>query len=218
MKIRFLGHAAFLVTTAGGVKIVTDPYEPGGFGGAIGYGPLTEPADVVVVSHEHADHNYVDMVPGKPAVVRGAKEQSVKGVTFRAIAAHHDTAGGRQRGENVVWVIEADGLRVCHLGDLGHMLEAEQVGALAGVDVLMVPVGGTFTVDAKGATEVVDAVKPRVAIPMHYQTPKLGFDLAGVDQFLAGKTRVRRVGGSEMEVTRETLPEATEIVVLEPAL
>jgi L-ascorbate metabolism protein UlaG (beta-lactamase superfamily) len=218
MKIRFLGHAAFLITTAGGAKIVTDPYEPGGFGGAIGYGPLTEPADVVVVSHDHADHNYVDMVPGKPAIVRGTKDQSVRGVAFRAVATHHDAAGGRERGENVVWMMEADDLRLCHLGDLGHTLTADQVAALGSVDVLMVPVGGTFTVDAEGATEVVNAVKPHIAIPMHYQTPKLGFHLASVDEFLAGKARVRRVGGPEIELTRETLPEPTEIVVLESAL
>jgi len=219
MKIRFLGHAAFLITTGEGTKIVTDPYEPGGFGGGIRYGPLTEPADVVVVSHDHADHNFVKMVPGNPALVKGTEDQSVRGVSFRALATWHDAAGGRQRGQNMVWVIEADGLRICHLGDLGHALDDDQVAALGEVDVLLIPVGGTFTVDATGATEVVNQVRPRIAIPMHYKTPKLGFDLAGVEQFLSGKSRVRpRTAGSEIEVTKDTLPEPTEVVVLEPAL
>ncbi len=218
MKIKFLGHAAFLITTDEGTKIVTDPYEPGGFGGAIRYGPLTEPADVVVVSHDHGDHNFVKMVPGNPAVVKGAKSQLVRGVNFRALLTWHDSAGGRQRGQNVVWVIEADGLRICHLGDLGHLLDADQVASLGEVDVLLIPVGGTFTVDARGATEVVNQIRPRIAIPMHYQTPKLGLDLAGVEQFVSGKPRVRPPAGSELEVTKDTLPEATEVVVLEPAL
>ncbi len=217
MKIKFLGHAAFLITTGEGTKIVTDPYEPGGYGGAIGYGPLGESADVVTISHGHADHNFVQMVEGTPTVVAEAKEQEAAGVKFRPVASHHDTSGGSERGENLIWVIEADGMRLCHLGDLGHTLNADQVAAIGKVEILMVPVGGTFTVDAKGATEVVEAVRPRIAIPMHFKTHKVAFPLARVGDFLAGKERVRRVGGSELEVTRESLPEPTEIVVLEPA-
>jgi L-ascorbate metabolism protein UlaG (beta-lactamase superfamily) len=218
MKIKFLGHAAFLITTADGTKIVTDPYEPGGFDGAIGYGPLKEPADIVVVSHDHADHNYVQMVRGKPLQIKGHAEQSQGNITFRALACHHDTTRGAERGENVVRVIDADEMTLCHLGDLGHTLSGEDATALGPIDVLLVPVGGIFTIDAKGATNVVNRLRPRIAIPMHYRTPKVGFNIAPVDGFLAGKTRVRRVDGSEIEVTKETLPEPTEIVVLEPAL
>jgi L-ascorbate metabolism protein UlaG (beta-lactamase superfamily) len=218
MKIRYLGHAAFLITTSDGKKIVTDPYEPGGFGGAIGYGALTEPADFVTVSHDHADHNYVRMVPGSPQVIKGAGEARHGGILFRALTTHHDTSRGAERGGNVVRVIEADGIAVCHLGDLGHALAPEDATALGAIDVLLVPVGGTFTVDAKGATAIVNRLRPRIAIPMHYRTPKVGFDIGPVDDFLAGKDRVRRVDGSEVEVTREALPQPTEIVVLEPAL
>jgi L-ascorbate metabolism protein UlaG (beta-lactamase superfamily) len=218
MKIKFLGHAAFLITTADGTKIVTDPYEPGGFGGAIGYGPLDEPANYVTVSHAHADHNHVRMVPGSPRVVKGAGEETHGGMVFRALTTHHDTSRGAERGGNVVRVIEADGIRVCHLGDLGHALAPEDATALGGIDVLLVPVGGTFTVDAERATAIVNRLRPPIAIPMHYRTPKIGFDIAPVDDFLAGKERVRRVGGSEVEVAKESLPEPTEIVVLDPAL
>lgn len=218
MNIKFLGHAAFLITTADGTKIVTDPYEPHGFGGAIAHGPLTEPADLVVVSHDHADHNYVKMVPGDPAVVQGPGEQTHRGITFRALAAHHDTSRGAERGENIARVIEADGIAVCHLGDLGHALGPEDVTALGSIDVLLVPVGGTFTIDAKGATAVVNRLRPSIAIPMHYRTPKVSLGIAPVDEFLTGKPRVRRVDASEIEVTKDTLPEPTEIVVLQPAL
>ncbi|UCC68607.1 MAG: MBL fold metallo-hydrolase [Armatimonadota bacterium] len=218
MKIKFLGHAAFLITTADGVRIVTDPYEPGGFGGAIAHGPLEEPADIVIISHGHADHNYVKMVPGDPVVVQGPGEQTHRGITFRALASHHDTSRGAERGRNVVRVIDADGMAVCHLGDLGHDLSAEDATALGSVDVLLIPVGGTFTIDAQGATTVVNRLRPRIAVPMHYRTPKVSLNIAAVDGFLADKPRVRRVAGSEIEVAKETLPEPTEIVVLEPAL
>lgn len=218
MKIRFLGHAAFFITTAGGTRIVIDPYQPGGLRGAIKHGPLQEPADIVVISHDHADHNYVKMVPGSPTVVKAPGDQTYGGVAFRAVTTYHDRSRGAERGENVIRVIETDGLAVCHLGDLGCPLAPEDVTAIGSVNILMVPVGGTFTIDAKVATQVVNRLHPNIAIPMHYRTPKVDFEIAPVDDFLAGKERVRQVGGSEIEITKETLPEPTEIVALEPAL
>jgi L-ascorbate metabolism protein UlaG (beta-lactamase superfamily) len=217
MRIKFLGHATFLITTAG-KKIVTDPYEPGGFGGAIGYGPLEEAADFVTVSHNHADHNSVKTVPGNPRVISQAGEETHDGIRFRSLATHHDATRGAERGQNIVWVIEAEGISVCHLGDLGHTLSPEDVLALGRINVLLVPVGGTFTIDANGAGEVVKRVRPNIAIPMHYLTPKCGFNLATVDTFLAGKSRIKRVEGSQIDLAADSLPAPTEIVVLEPAL
>lgn len=218
MKIEFLGHAAFLITTADGTKVVFDPYEPGGFGGAIAHGALTEAADLVLVSHGHADHNFVKMVPGDPVVIQGPAEESRGGIAIRTLQCHHDASRGAERGESFVRVLEADGMAVCHLGDLGHTLSEEEAAALGPIDVLLVPVGGTFTIDAEGASAVVNRLRPLIAIPMHYRTSKVTLGIAPVDGFLAGKPRVRRVSGSEIEVTKETLPEPTEIVVLEPAL
>ena len=217
MKIRFLGHAAFLITAAG-KKIVMDPYEPGGFGGAIGYGPLAEPADIVTVSHGHADHNYVQMVPGNPQVISQPGQEQHGGLLFRALTTHHDENRGAERGDNTVWVIEAEGITLCHLGDLGHTLTAEDAVALGEVNVLLVPVGGTFTIDAKGATAVVNRLRPNIAIPMHYRTPKTTLNLVPVDSFLSGKAKVRQLAGSDLEVSADSLPEPTEIVVLQPAL
>lgn len=217
MNIRFLGHATFYLITGNGTRIVTDPYEPGGFGGAIGYGPIPDPADVVTVSHQHADHNDVKSVPGSPVVLSSAGEYTEKGVVFRGLATYHDERRGAERGPNIVWSIETDGMRICHLGDLGATLAAEEVKHLGPIDVLMIPVGGTFTLDARGATEVVNALKPRLAIPMHYRTPKVKLNIAPVDDFLADKRNVQRLDGGEMTVSTDTLPRDTEIVVLKPA-
>jgi L-ascorbate metabolism protein UlaG (beta-lactamase superfamily) len=218
MRIRFLGHATFLLTTAEGVRIISDPYEPGGFGGAIGYGPILDPADLVTVSHQHGDHNSVASVPGKPMVIDQPGGHTVRGVVFRGLPTYHDANRGGQRGANTVWYVEAEGLRVCHLGDLGTTEVATALKAVGPIDVLLVPVGGTYTIDHHGATELVDALAPRIAIPMHYLTPRTTLNLAPVDEFLEGKPRVRKLLGSDLEVTANTLPTPTEIVVLEPAL
>jgi len=158
------------------------------------------------------------MVSGKPVVVRGVGEEVHRGVRLRSLATFHDPSKGAQRGRNIARVIEADGITLCHLGDLGHQLSPEDVTALGPIDVLMVPVGGVFTIDAGGATALIGRLRPRVAIPMHYKTPKVGLGLGSVEEFLAGKPRVRRVEGSEVEIIKEALPEPTEIVVLQPAL
>lgn len=218
MKIRFLGHAAFLITASDGTAIVTDPYEPDAFGGAIGHGPVTDRADIVVVSHDHADHNDARGVPGSPQVINSAGSHTVKGIAITGVATHHDTSGGSQRGDNIVFVMTVDGMRVCHMGDLGHPLTQEQAQAVGDVDVLLVPVGGTFTVDATGVSAVVQALDPKIVIPMHFKTPKVNLPLAPVDVFLAGQANVRRVGGSEVEITRDALPAQREVIVLDPAL
>jgi L-ascorbate metabolism protein UlaG (beta-lactamase superfamily) len=218
MKIKFLGHATFLLTAADGTAVITDPYEPHGFGGAIGHGPIQDRADIVTVSHDHADHNHARGVPGNPQVIQSVGEHAAKGVSITGVPTHHDSSGGSQRGHNIVFVIAVDGVRVCHLGDLGHPLTQDQAKALGEVDVLLVPVGGTFTVDATGASAVVQALDPKIVIPMHFKTPKVKLPLAPVDTFLAGQSNVRRAGASEVEIARDTLPAHREIIVLEPAL
>jgi len=218
MTIRFLGHASFLVTASSGAKIVFDPYEPGGYGGAMRYGRLQEPADAVVITHDHADHNYARGVPGNPQVVKGAGAHSAAGLALRGIAAKHDTAGGSERGDDTVFCVEVDGVRLCHLGDLGHQLSEAQVAEIGTTDVLLIPVGGTFTIDADGATQVMRALNPRITIPMHFKTPKIDFPLAPVDGFLRGGGDVLRDGVSEITVTKQSLPAEPQVVVLEPAL
>lgn len=218
VEIRFLGHACFLITSSKGIRIITDPYEPGGFGGSLRYGKITTPADIVTVSHEHADHNYVKGVPGNPQVVKGVVSKEIKGIKITGIETFHDKAGGKERGKNTVFVLEVDGMRICHLGDLGHTLTDEQKKKLENIDILLIPVGGTYTIDASDATNVVSQISPKVVIPMHFKTKKVDFPIAGVEEFTKGKGNVKKVGKSYIKVDKASLPKATEIWVLEPEL
>jgi len=215
MKIKWLGHASFLITLETGIRIITDPYATGG---GIKYGQITESADIVTVSHDHSDHSNVAAVRGTPEVVRGIGTTKVKGVEFKGIASHHDEAGGRQRGNNIIFCFGVDGIRVCHLGDLGHQLSAQQASELGGVDILLIPVGGYYTIDAKVATQVCDQLKSKVIIPMHFKTDKCAYPIAGVDEFLKGKVGAKKLNTSEVEFRQEELPPATQIIVLKPEL
>jgi L-ascorbate metabolism protein UlaG (beta-lactamase superfamily) len=218
MKVRWLGHASFLISTGDGKRILTDPYTPGSYDGAVGYGRIEDVVDIAAVSHSHDDHCGTDELVGSPQIVKEPGEHTVMGITFTGVSTHHDRQGGAERGENTIFAFEADGVRVCHLGDLGHVLSEEDVLSIGNVDLLLIPVGGHFTIDADEATRVVEQLKPRLVIPMHYKTEALGFPIEGVDRFLQGKDRVRRVEGAELEVTRDNLPRETEIIVLQHAL
>jgi L-ascorbate metabolism protein UlaG (beta-lactamase superfamily) len=213
MKVRWLGHASFLITSDNGTRIITDPYI---VGSGVKYGEIKESADVVTVSHEHFDHNNVDSVGGNPQVVKGSAE--AKGIKFEGVATYHDASGGSERGNNTIFCMDIDGVRLCHLGDLGHPLSGQQVADIGKVDVLLIPVGGFFTVDAKVASEVCDLLKPSVIIPMHFKNDKLDFPIAGVDDFLEGKANVRKMESSEVEFKAGELPAETEIIVLKPTL
>ena len=218
MKIKWCGHATFLITTAKGTKIVTDPYEPGGYDGALAYGSIPEEIHIAVVSHDHPDHNYVQGLKGKPQVVKGTGIHTASGIEFKGIPTYHDTSQGKERGESTIFCFTVDNVRVCHLGDLGHPLSQKEIAEIGEVDVLMIPVGGFFTIDAQVATEVMNSLKPRLVIPMHFKTEKCGFPITTADDFLAGKTNVKRLDKSELEITKEKLPSSTEIQVLKFAL
>jgi len=215
MKIRWLGHSCFLITSKDGTRVITDPYA---VGGGINYSPIKETADIVVVSHGHGDHNNVSAVQGKPEVIKGGGTKNAQGIQFRGIASYHDTSQGTQRGPNTIFYFTIDGTNLCHLGDLGHVLSPGQVNEIGAVDILFVPVGGFYTIDALVASQVCDQLKPKVVIPMHFKTPRCAYPIAGVEDFLKGKKNVSKVGDSEVEFERERLPAATEIVLMQPAL
>jgi L-ascorbate metabolism protein UlaG (beta-lactamase superfamily) len=218
MEITWYGHASFLITTAQGIKIITDPYEPGAFGGELLYDPISDEADIVTVSHDHADHNYVQGLPGKPQVIRGAGRHEIKGVVVEGFSAFHDAAQGTQWGVNIIFTFLADDIRVCHLGDLGHILSDTDIKNIGQIDVLMLPVGGAFTIDAKEAATVVDQLRPKLIFPMHVKTAKCNIPLEPVDSFLQGKKDVQRLNGSSFTFTQEDLKTGLGIVVLQPAL
>lgn len=215
MKIKWLGHSCFLITSKDGMRVITDPYT---VGGGINYSPIKETADVVAVSHGHGDHSNVSAILGRPEVVRGGGTKTAKGIQFRGIASYHDTSQGNERGLNTIFCFTLDDIKLCHLGDLGNMLATDQVNEIGAVDILFVPVGGIFTIDASVATKVCNQLKPKVVIPMHYKTPKCAYPLASVEDFLRGKKDVREIGSSEIELERVELPSITEIVLLQPAL
>jgi len=215
MKVKWLGHACFLITSKSGIKVITDPYA---VGGGINYSPVRESADVVLVSHDHDDHNNVSTVQGKPEALKGTGTKTAKGIPFKGIATSHDASQGMERGSNTVFCFAIDDLRLCHLGDLGHVLSPRQATEIGSVDILFVPVGGFFTIDARVAGQVCDQLKPRITIPMHFKTPKCVYPIAGVEDFLKGRKAVRKVAGSEVEFEREKLSTAAEIVLLQPAL
>ncbi len=214
MKIKWFGHSAFLITSADGIRIVTDPYKPNSFNGALGYKPIKDSADIVTISHEHDDHNYAIQIGGKPQVVRSVGTQTIKDIKIEGITTCHDCSGGRERGLNTVYVMTVDGIRICHLGDLGTMPSQAEINQIGQVDILLIPVGGVFTIDATIASEVVNALNPRVVIPMHFKTPDCGFPIAPVDNFLAQKKIVKRIESSEVEIDKLSLPQEREIWVL----
>lgn len=214
MKITWLGHATFLVEAGDGTRIITDPFEAGSYDGAVGYAPITDRADIVTVSHEHADHNAVDAVRGQPVVVRECGDRTVKGIPIQGVGCYHDESRGEDRGRNTIFVMEVDGLRVGHLGDLGHALSDDEVKAVGHVDVLMAPVGGYYTIGPEEAKEVAERLAAKVIIPMHYKTDALGFPIQPVDDFLKLMDRVERLNDNTVEISAGDLGDEPKVVVL----
>jgi len=208
MKISWLGHACFLIETA--QKIITDPFDQ-----QLGYPAPKAAADLVTVSHQHFDHNAVRTVPGKPRVIQDAGEHSADGVTITGIRSFHDQNRGAQRGENIIFIIEAEGIRVCHLGDLGHPLDRDTRAKIGKVDVLLAPVGGYYTINAAEAKEVVEQLNPGYAVPMHYKTKYLNLPIAPADDFLKFYPGYKKE--TALEVQAGKIPEKTQVVLLELA-
>ena len=215
MIIKWLGHSCFLITSNDGIKIITDPYT---VGGGINYAPINETADIVLVSHDHGDHSNVSAISGKPEVVKGSGVKTVSGIQIRGVATHHDTSQGKLRGANTVFALTLEDINLCHLGDLGHVLSPEQINEIGGIDILLIPVGGFFTIDAAVANQVCNQLSPRVIIPMHFKTPSCDYPIASVDDFLKGKNDVITMDSSEVKFELKELPATAEIIVLRPAL
>jgi L-ascorbate metabolism protein UlaG (beta-lactamase superfamily) len=218
MKIKWYGHAAFLITSDQGAKIMIDPYEPGAFGGQLSYGKIKDQVDIVLTTHDHADHNYTKDLPGTPQIVKGSGSKTAKGISMKGISTYHDPSQGSERGANTIFTLKIDNIQLCHLGDLGHLLSDKELAEIGPVDILLIPVGGLFTIDPKEATRVAEQIKPKIVIPMHFKTAKCGFPIAPVEDFLKGKTNTKRPKASEATFDKATLPQQMEIVVLEHAL
>ena len=211
MKIQWMGHASFLLETTSGVTIVTDPYQPGCFDGAVGYDPINVKADIITVSHQHADHNYVQGFK-EAEIIDKVERRTIKDVKIEGILSYHDKQGGCARGENIIFLIQADNLKIVHFGDLGTL--DVDYSKLQNIDIAFMPVGGVFTLDAVEATELMNKISPKILIPMHFKTPKLAFDIADVEPFLKGKKGYDKE--DEINVTPETTGNYKPIVMLKP--
>jgi L-ascorbate metabolism protein UlaG (beta-lactamase superfamily) len=213
VKIKWLGHSAFLLTSGSGTKVLTDPYESGSYDGAVGYKPITEAVQVVTSSHSHEDHFCLDGLPEGFKCITDPGKHEASGVSIEGIKTFHDENKGKDRGRNIIYVIEIDGIRVCHLGDLGHTLSDEEIAAIGKVDVLMIPVGGHFTIGPKEALAVMRALSPAVTIPMHFKTDVLGFPIEPVENFLSLAGESERPGTTEIEIDKDSMGSG-RIVVL----
>jgi len=180
MKINYLGHSTFIIESA--KTVVIDPHDP-----EYGALPPNLVADIVTVSHGHHDHNYIVGVGGSPQVIDKIGSCQVDSIKITGVPTFHDEENGVKRGNNIVFVFEIEGARLAHLGDLGHILAAEQLNQIGPIDLVMIPVGGTYTIDADQAVEVVKQLQAKVVLPMHYKTATFSADspLAPVDDFVA---------------------------------
>lgn len=208
LQIRWHGHACFEIRDD--ITIVTDPHD----GKSIGLPAPSVKGDIILVSHDHYDHNSVKTVEKEGSiVVREIGERSIKDVYVKGIMSYHDEAKGAKRGKNIIFKFVVDDIRFCHLGDLGHTPDDEILNEIGDIDVLFIPVGGTFTIDADEAWDTVNKIKPKIVIPMHYKIHGLSLPILDVDPFLdKDRSRVVQVG-NEIDIEKEELPKEMEIWV-----
>ena len=208
MDINWLGHSCFRIRGSQAI-IITDPFPPG-----LGYTLGKQTADIVTVSHPHPSHSYNEGISGAHRLVKGPGEYEIAGVLMLGITTFHDAVKGQARGKNTVYLMEVDGVAICHLGDIGHVLSDGQVEEMGNVDILMVPVGGGNTINASMAAEIIRKLEPKIVLPMHYKTPKTTRDLDPVDNFLKEMGQSLIEPRPKLSVTRANLPITTQVVIL----
>ena len=208
MEITWMGHSCFKIKGKE-VTLLADPYNE-----SLGYSLGKLEADIITISHNHQGHSYVEGIDGNPKVLQGPGEYEVSEVFVTGISTFHDSTQGKDRGKNTVYLVEMDEVRLCHLGDLGHVLSPHQVEELGSVEVLFVPVGGVSTVDARIAAEIVRLLDPKMVIPMHYQTEMVAW-LEPVDGFLKEMGLKEVAPQPKLSLTRSNLSSETQVTVLD---
>jgi len=203
-----LGHSCFRIKGSH-TTVITDPYSPNS-----GYSLGKQTARIVTISHQHPEHSFVSGIGGEPRQVKGPGEYEIGGVMIVGMPTFHDAEKGKTKGKNTIYLIEIDDITVCHLGDLGHVLTAEQAEELGNIDVLLVPVGGVSTINASKAAEVVRQLEPKIVMPMHYKTLMLKRELEPVDKFLTEMGVKEVTPQPKLSVTKANLPLTTQVVLL----
>ena len=209
MRIRWHGHACFEIENQD--VVVTDPHD----GRSIGIKPPRVEGDIILVSHDHFDHNAVRLVTkSNSKVIRETGIKKLGSIKVTGFSSYHDRSEGSKRGENIIFKFEDEGINFCHLGDLGHMLDDKIIEKLKPVDFLFIPVGGTFTIDSEVAAELVEKISPSIAVPMHYKVGGLSLDIGTVDKFLShyDEELIHKVG-VELDFIDSDLPDKTEVWV-----
>ena len=201
MKFKWWGHAAFSITLADGTVILTDPY-----GEDFGYKQIDIEPDIVTISHDHFDHNGSDSLPGDYKIINSVDKYENDNIVIKGIPTFHDQSQGSERGENIIFKMQLEDKIVTHTGDLGHELKEEKIDLLADTDILLVPVGGTYTIDGNKAYNLVQDIEPTVVFPMHYKTDKIELPIMGVESFTNNYNEdekeniIRRIKKSEVEI------------------
>lgn len=214
MEITYFGHSCFKIKTKT-ATVITDPYDPE----MVGFKYPKEMADIVTISHGHQDHNFLERIDGSPFVVNGPGEYEVKDVSIFGIGSYHDAKDGAERGENTIYLIEAEGLRLCHLGDLGRKITTAEEEEINGVDILFVPVGGFFTIGPAEAVEVIRAIEPKMVMPMHFKATGINEQafgkLVGLEDFLKEMGIATVQPQPKLVISPDKLPVEPMVVVLE---
>lgn len=179
MKIQWIGHSSFLITSSNNTKVLTDP-----FPSTIGYKVKDIYTDIVTISHHHFDHNCLENIKGDYVVLDNPGEVLCEKIIFKGFPSYHDKVNGSKRGPNTIFTFTIDDITICHLGDLGYLLNDKEIQDLGEINILLVPVGGNYTIDNKEAANLCKKINSNIIIPMHYHTPDLNFELSGLDDFL----------------------------------
>lgn len=218
MHIIWHGQSCFQILTSRGkdeqISIVIDPFSE-----EIGLRIPKLEANILIVTHDHADHNNTKSVAGNPFLISGPGEYEIKDTHIQGISSFHDDSSGKERGGNTIYTIEMEELKLCHLGDLGQKeLTPEQLEEIGNVDILMLPVGGVYTIDSKQAAKIISQIEPKIIVPMHYQIPKLKLKLDGVDKFLKVIGAKSAESQPKLLIKKKDLPPEGEmkIIVLQP--
>jgi len=208
VDITWLGHSCFRIK-GNQATVITDPFPPD-----LGYTLGKPTADIVTVSHQHPSHCYIQGIGGEPKVVRGPGEYEISNVLIIGVATCHDAVKGQTRGKNTVYLMEIDGVALCHLGDLGHVLNNDQIEEIGNVDVLLLPVGGVSTINATLAAEVIRQLEPKAVIPMHYRTDSVSRELDPVGDFLKEMGMENIESRPKLTISKSNLPPSTQVFLL----
>ena len=210
MKIQWFGHSFFIVISKEGRKVVFDPFDK-----SVGYPIPKISAHAVCVSHSHFDHNNVRIIEGNPEIIQKEGIYVRDGYQIRGFQTYHDQKQGKERGENIVFRLEMDGISLIHTGDLGALPSSQEIELWKPLDILLISVGGIFTINGHEAQVLVERLKPKVVIPMHYQTPLLQFDLQPVEDFTYHFFNIKNLPETHVEVVQENLPTQTEVWIFQ---